>query len=191
MSKVRLYGSTSGYIELAAPAVAPDSTLTLPATAGGFGKVVDVKTAVKTDTFSASVTAGSSVEVTGLSITHEVANAANRLIIFATFGAAATSTEATLVGIGVYDGSAFIDVGDTAGSRTSAGGAGALLAASGGIVATTAVHTPGAGSVTYSIHALNVAAGTRTLYVNRKVTDTDGADVPRTASSLIIYEVAA
>lgn len=42
MSKIRLYGSTSGYVDLAAPAVADDGVLTLPTAAAGFGKVVQV-----------------------------------------------------------------------------------------------------------------------------------------------------
>ena len=45
MGNVRLYGSTSGYTELAAPAVAPDGVLTLPAVAGTLATTADVAAA--------------------------------------------------------------------------------------------------------------------------------------------------
>ena len=57
MGNVRLYGSTSGYTELAAPAVAPDGVLTLPAVAGTLATTADIPAAglihINTTTFSA------------------------------------------------------------------------------------------------------------------------------------------
>src|SRR6056297_532075 len=53
------------------------------------GGLVAVKSALKTDTFSASVGAGGNVAVTDLSITHEVSDPANKLIISAFFGVSA------------------------------------------------------------------------------------------------------
>lgn len=159
--------------------------------ASGFGGLVAVKHVLKTDTFTtSSLSAGASAAVTGLSITHSVSDAANTLIMFATFGAASSSGDDTLVGIGIYDGSAFIDIGDTDSNRTSVGAAGAVLPASGGSISTTAIHTPGSGAVTYTVHAFNVAAGARTVYVNRTKSTSDSGDNPRTASSLVIMEVA-
>ena len=47
MGNVRLYGATSGYTELAPPAVAPDGVLTLPAVAGTLATTADVAAAGK------------------------------------------------------------------------------------------------------------------------------------------------
>jgi len=45
MSKIRLYGDTSGFVELAAPDVSDDGVLTLPTAAQGFGRVLQVVSA--------------------------------------------------------------------------------------------------------------------------------------------------
>ena len=71
MGNVRLYGATSGYTELAPPAVAPDGVLTLPSGVGTLlkaegGKVLQVSSTTKTNSFSTSST--SFVDVTGLSV---------------------------------------------------------------------------------------------------------------------------
>jgi len=78
MSKVRLYGSTSGYVELAAPAVADDGTLTLPTAASGFGKILQVVRA--TDTVQRTTTSTSYVDA-NLSVTITPSSDTSRLII--------------------------------------------------------------------------------------------------------------
>ena len=65
MGTIRVNGSTSGYVELAAPAVAGSTVLTLPL--GGFGKVLQVVRA--TDVTSRSTTSTSFTDVTGMSVT--------------------------------------------------------------------------------------------------------------------------
>ena len=72
MGNVRLYGSTSGYTELAPPAVAPDGVLSLPSGTGTLltaegGKVLSVNSVTSAATFSTSST--SFVDVTSMSIT--------------------------------------------------------------------------------------------------------------------------
>jgi hypothetical protein len=46
MSKIRLYGATSGYVDLAAPAVADDATLTLPTGAAAIASEAYVTSAL-------------------------------------------------------------------------------------------------------------------------------------------------
>lgn len=54
MGNVRLYGATSGYTELAPPAVAPDGVLTLPSGTGTIAKTTDQGLVhINTTTFSA------------------------------------------------------------------------------------------------------------------------------------------
>jgi hypothetical protein len=71
MGNIRLYGSTSGYTELAPPAVAPDGVLSLPSGVGTLltaegGKVLQIVRA--TDTTSRSTTSATSVDA-GISVT--------------------------------------------------------------------------------------------------------------------------
>ena len=150
MSKVRLYGDVSGYVDLKAPDVANDVTITLPNESGPFatetyvngaiedfatenyvdaavataGGLVAVKHALFTGTQTASVTAGNNVAVNNLSITHSTAANNNKLIISAYIGVAATSHTFGDVGIAVFDGTTRLAVGASPGSRSqvSAGG---------------------------------------------------------------------
>ena len=164
----------------------------------GFGGLVAVKHAIFTGTQTASVASGGNVAVTDLTITHETAAVANKLIISAFLGAAGNSRRAGNVGIAIHDGTNLIAVGVTAGNRTSvtAGGVttGLPLSAFGGapfvtMPSVTFVHTPGAGSKTYTVRAINADSQTDTVYINRSEGDTDSGQEPRAVSSLVIQEV--
>ena len=65
MGSVRLYGATSGYLELQAPDVSPDAALVLPST--GFGKILQVVRA--TDSTQRSTTSASNIDLPGASVT--------------------------------------------------------------------------------------------------------------------------
>lgn len=156
--------------------------------------ILQVVSTAKTDTFSASVTTGASVAVTGLSITHEVSNPSNKLLITAFFGVAATSSQYGNVGLAVSDGSNLLQIGDASGTstRVTAGGmtSGSVNTAISNSLSATFLHTPGAGSKTYTVHAINVDTVTRTLYVNKIEAAYDSQIFPRGASALTIMEVA-
>jgi len=158
------------------------------------GGLVAVKDVLKTDTFSASVSAGGNVAVTDLSITHEVSDPANKLIISAFFGLAANSQGIANVGLAVHDGSGLIAIGDTAGSRTSVTAGGVTQNTPDDLVSTMPsanfVYTPGSGSKTYTVRALNLSELTRTLYINRSERNSDVVFESRAVSSLVIQEVA-
>jgi len=84
MGNVRLYGATSGYTELAPPAVAPDGVLSLPSGTGTLltaegGKVLQVVRA--TDTTNRSTTSTSFVDVTGMSVTITPQKSTSAIII--------------------------------------------------------------------------------------------------------------
>lgn len=72
MSKVRLYGSTSGYTEIIAPAVSSDTTVTLP-TSGTIAKTTDmgltqiVPSSVSVGSGSGSVSSNGTVTFSGAS----------------------------------------------------------------------------------------------------------------------------
>ena len=175
------------------PALSEDVADAVAAGLSAAGGLIAVKHVLKTDTFSASVAAGANVAVTGLSITHAVADPNNRLIISAYFGVAANEVGGPFTGIGIHDGTGLIAVGDEEGNRTSVGAGTATEAAGDGRVGSsphiTFVHTPGAGSKTYTVRAINVRGETQTVFVNRTRGDANGGDSARGASALVIQEV--
>ncbi len=158
------------------------------------GGLVDVKSALFTGTQSAAVTAGDNLSVTDLSITHEVADASNKLIISAFLGVAASSFGFGNVGLAVHDGTSLIAVGDAVGTKTRLTAGGFVSDSQATFVATmpsvTFVHTPGAGSKTYTVRAINISDATRTLFINRRETELDSELDSRGVSSLVIQEVA-
>ena len=175
--------------------LAGDGTLTGVTALPSFpvGKILQVKSAIFTGTQTASVTGGSNVAVTDLTITHEVADPANKLIISAFLGVAAHQDGNARVGLAINDGSGLIAVGDAEGSRQRVTAGGYVSANTGTQVVTmpsvTFVHTPGAGSKTYTVRAINITGNTRTIYVNRNELDTDSVFNPRGVSSLVLQEV--
>ena len=85
---LRLNGSTSGYVELDAPAVAGTTALTLPATAGTLmlaegGKILQIVRA--TDTTTRTTTSTSAVDVTGMSVTITPQKSDSAVLVIATF----------------------------------------------------------------------------------------------------------
>ena len=169
------------------------------ATADGLsaaGGLVAVKSAIFTGTQTNSTAAGANFAVTDLSITHEVADPANKLIISAVVGVASDSLGRSAVSIFVAVDGTPINVGDADGarSRIASGGKtyprGAARAAEAGTnPSLISVYTPGAGSKTYTLRALNPATQTLTLFINRTVADNNNEGGMRAVSSLVIQEV--
>jgi hypothetical protein len=158
------------------------------------GGLVAVKHALFTGTQTNSTAPGANFAVTNLSITHTLADAANKLIISAYFGAAASSQTQGNVGIAVADEGTLIGIGDADGSRTRVG-AGGFVDGTGGtsVVAmpsVTFVYEPGdVLAHTLTVRAINILSSTRTLYINRSEDDSDVENRPRAASALVIQEV--
>ena len=160
------------------------------------GSVIDFQSVTKTDTFSASVASGASTAVTGLSLTHSLKNASNKLLITAYFGVAASGTGRGAIGMAIYNGSNLISIATSPGSRTPVTSGGALAEASDNdrivvMPSLSIVAEPGSTSaITYTVHAINVDNVTTTLYVNRSEVDTDASYIPRGVSALHIQEIA-
>jgi hypothetical protein len=155
------------------------------------GSVIAVKSAIFTGTQSASVASGDNVAVTDLSITHEVADASNKLIISAFLGAASNSDNNAGVALAIHDGTGLIAIGDASGTKTPVTAGGLVTTNNVVVVASpsvTFVHTPGSGSKTYTVRAILVNNDTETVFINRSPQDADEFS-PRAVSSLVIQEV--
>jgi len=169
--------------------VASGSRLTQP------GMIVDVKSVLKTDTFSASLAAQANIAVTGLSITHTLKNASNKLFISAYFGAAASSAQGGNTGLAVADDGTLIGIGNADGSRTRVGSGGITTTGTANAIvampSVTFVYEPGdTASHTYTVRAINMRASTETVYINRTERNDDDAFSTRASSALVIQEVA-
>jgi hypothetical protein len=189
-SRVRLFGSTSGYVELAAPAVAPDAVLTLPSTFAGVGS--NVVQTVKTDTFTS--TAASWEDVTGLAATISMSTTSSRLLAILSITAISDNvTNASSAGIRLTDGTNTSPVGGADGSRLQFSSVVSRGVQSDDTRSTTLqwFYTPGTTSPV-TLTAQVFRGGTAgTVLVNRGVTDTNSASGSRSVSTLTLIEVAA
>ena len=192
---IRLYGSTSGYVDLDAPAVAGSASVTLP----GSGtlaltsalKVLQVVSTTKTDTFSTSVASGAlSGTVTGLTAAITPASSSNK--IFVSVNATISLDNTSQVWLVLYRDSTAIGVGDAARNRArvSTGiepnDAGAIFNINFSYLDSPATTS----SVTYSIQLRHGSGGTRTMLLNRSNTDTDSNLFSRGASTITAMEIA-
>jgi hypothetical protein len=157
------------------------------ATPASGGKVLQVVTATKTDTFTTSST--TFVDLTGLSCTITPASATSKILVFASvnFGIDQTQGQAWFQ---LDRAGTAIAIGDTAGSRKRITGGGAsaqnYFMTS---YAITFLDSPATTSATtYKVQALATA---QTAYINRTVTDTDAASYPRGISTLTVMEIGA
>jgi hypothetical protein len=156
--------------------------------------LVAVKHALFTGTQTNSTAAGANFAVTSLSITHTLADAANKLIISAYFGAAAGSNQRGNVGIAVADDGTLVAIGDAAGIRARVTAGGSVVGSGNNLVvampSVTFVYEPNdANEHTYTVRAINIDDGTRTVYINRSERDGDNEFEPRTTSGFVIQEV--
>jgi hypothetical protein len=207
MSKVRLYGNTSGYVDLQAPDVAGDVTITLPNATGPFalesyvdaavaaipaiaGIGSNVVQAVKTDTFTTAST--SYTNVTGLSVTITPSSATAKVLLIAQVALGGEPSGFLAFSGGNTSGY----IGDAASNRIQVVGFHGVdepdLRTRYGaeMVSMVFLDSPAtASATTYNVQARARSAGLTTI--NRTWADSDSNTVARMASSFTVIEVAA
>jgi hypothetical protein len=149
------------------------------------GKILQVVSTAKTDTFSTSST--SYTDITGLSVAITPSATSSKILVLVDVKVTAGNDN---VNVALLRGATQIYLGDTAGSRTRAMFGSNLVnvyqvAQGGGIY----LDSPATTSATTYKLQMSVSAGTG--YVNRNSTDTDASPYPRTASSITVLEVSA
>jgi hypothetical protein len=171
------------------PALSEDVADAVAAGLSAAGGLVAVKYAIRTapESFSSGTTWHN---IGDLSITHEVSDPSNRLIITGTVGVGSTDASGVVesnYAIAVFDGTNRLALGDapTGVAVTSGGKRHGNLADASHNTTLTIVHTPGSGSKTYTLQARAVT--TAELFINR--TRDDGSSSPRGVSTLTIMEV--
>ncbi len=166
-----------------------DGTITAADFASGVGgKVLQVVSTAKTDTFTSSTT-GSFIDITGLSLSITPSSASNKILVLANVmgsGVAATNNvlfkmvrNSTDINVGASSGSRTpcFSVGqDTGDSNQGANNSGSFL------------DSPNTTSaITYKIQALSNAS---TMYINRTPNDGDANYTPRGCSTITAIEIA-
>jgi hypothetical protein len=152
----------------------------------GSGQVpVQIVQTVKTDTFGTSST--SFTQITGLTATITPVSSSNRILVM--FASMASANNGESLVFQLLRGSTPIFVGDASGSRSQCFyGANSYNGAGGFPMNAVFLDAPSTTSgITYSV-SMRTSSGT--AYVGRTVTDEDSANRGRTASSLIIMELA-
>jgi hypothetical protein len=195
---LRLNGSTSGYSQLDAPAIAGDQTFTLPGTGGTLdrlnraGNILQVVSTTKTDSFSASLASAASTAVTGLSASITPSSNTGKILVICHISMAAENVGCATV---LKRDSTAECIGNAAGSRARVTVGSARLISGfedSPVSFFTFLDSPATtSSTTYSVDIFNVRGGTNTVFVNRGSTDSDLSNTVRTTSTITIMEVAA
>ena len=157
--------------------------------AGIGGKVLQVVSTAKTDTFSSST--GSFIDVTGLSVSITPSSTSNKILIFSDIHYG-TNANLGYAFFKLVRASTDIYLGDAAGSRIRGfGGGGSTDAATLTQLSTVFLDSPSTtSSTTYKIQIYNQNAASYAVYVNRTYNDTDNTSYSRAASSITVMEIA-
>ena len=161
----------------------------LAAAAMPAGSVLQVVTAVKTDTFSTAST--SFVAITGISVSITPSSTSSRIAVSVSLGAATSGASSYSAAFRVMRDSTAINVGDAAGSRPRASFRTAGISADHvQQAAFSCIDSPSSvSSITYTVQVASQSP--QTLYINRTQNDSDGTDAyqARCASTITVMEI--
>ncbi len=198
VNSVRHTGASSDAITMDASGnVTFPGNATCSGTASGFGKILQVQSSIKKDTASFDLTSGyfSNSTQTGIQVSITPSNASNKILLF---GMVNVDIAGEQFNIGVvFDkaGSVLSDaVGDASGSRkrVTALGSGADHAEYAPTINLTYLDTAGGTSaITYGIAINNPSSISRTVYINRSVTDANSQYGRRAVSTITAMEIEA
>jgi hypothetical protein len=157
------------------------------APAGG-GKVLQVVSTTKTDTFT--MASGTYADITGLSVNITPTSASSRILVFASVNHVGT-TLTSASGIRLVRDSTAIAIGAAAGSRIQTSG-GAAYGNYGVTLTNETVHFVDSPATTSSTtYKIQIRVYGSTAYVNRSQVDSDDQAYYRGASTITVMEIAA
>lgn len=153
----------------------------------GAGTILQVVEAIKTDTQSGSVASGAVVAVNGLSASITPRATSSKILVHYDINGAISSTGLSVI---LKRNSTAISLGAVVGSRTSVtsgGFASDQLSNSSAMVLDSPNTTS---SISYTLELLNHRDSGATISVNRDNSDSNAARFPRSASRIVLMEVA-
>ena len=187
-SLVDLKGGTTGQVLAKATNTDMDFTWTTPSSGG---KVAQVLSTTKTDTFTASLASGANTAITGLSQAITPSLSSSKILV--TVSVTGNMANRNGFAATLARGATLIGLGDASSSRTRIGAASATAedAMTGNLILQFLDSPSTTSSVTYNVYAQNINVDTRTVYVNRPITDTDAVNIFRAASTITVMEILA
>ena len=198
MSAIRLRGATSGTTDVVAAAIAGDGVLTLPTGTGTLataayvdaavaagGKVLQVVSVTKVDTFTTSST--SYVDITGLTATITPSSASSKILVLTKVAVNENTTD--IASIQLLRGATAIGGGTAVGSRGSATSSFYAGAYGTGVMDVNYLDSPASASAqTYKIQCLTSGSNLR---INTSYNDENSATRTRTSSTITLMEIGA
>jgi len=175
-----------------------DLALAVETTVSGLpaGKILQVVSTTKSDTFSASLATTTFTAVTGLSLSITPSSASSTILLFGSVnGSWSVNTSNPYATWRFTRGGSPVGVGDTDGSRASI--TAMTVAASTAFVSQANasmmyLDSPATTSATtYAIDIYNFDASTQTVYVNRPTLDSNTGQYTRAISTIMALEVSA
>ena len=167
----------------------------------GTGKILQVVSTTKTDTFSASIAQGALSAVTGLSATITPSSASSKILVIGQVNAATGVGAFYLEGVTAVltRGGTAICIGDAAGSRSRGTSSGGSVVSANGLdeiaqsISILFLDSPATTSATtYAVEVGHSRVGTTTVVVNSPgLTSLDRSDIWRTTSTITVLEVSA
>jgi hypothetical protein len=155
------------------------------------GKIVNVVSTLKTDTFSASTGVGTFTSVTGLTVAITPASASNKVLVIASVVCSAAVSQG--VAAKLTGGNTATYRGDTSSNRLRVAAAGYNTGRTPMTLSLVYLDSPAtASAITYGVDLayLDNGSATDTIYCNRSSSDSDHNYTPRNASTITAIEVA-
>jgi len=166
--------------------------------AGGAGKVLQVVSTTKTDTFSAtSVASNGKVSVTGLSASITPTSTSSKiLVMYSVCGSTSTGVRQPSVAVVIERDGSEVKSADAAGSRANVNSVSVLsldddVNQSGNVSSNFIDEPSSTSSLTYQVRLYNLEAGSANLFCNRTVGDANTNNFrPRSTSTITLMEIA-
>ena len=183
---LRLNGSTSGYVELNAPAVAGSQSITVP-----YG-ILQVKQTYKTDVFSTSSTG--TTDITGLSVSITPSSSSNKILVMAFVGG--FSHNGSGAAPVIIRGSTSIGQATGASNRMASSFSGDLYTGDGSGTGqmqfnSVACYLDSPSTTSATTYKIAVQNSGNQIYINRGEADGDNNDENRGVSHITVMEVVA
>ena len=158
------------------------------------GKVLQVVSTTKTDTFSASIAGGAFTDVTGLTVSITPSSTSNKILVLSTlYGSSGDSNIYGSTGFRIFRDAVGLHPANVSNRKGTSGTVLQGMTFNTGIsnVNFNYLDTPSStSSLTYKVQVMNTSSGTTSVNVNRSGGDPDSVNSARTYSTITLMEIA-